>query len=261
MTEENVCPTCDREDFKSDLGVKFHHKKVHGESLSKETFTCDYCNSEFTAPKHSRQEEHTFCDKNCSSKWHSNNISGDEHPDYERVRVNCSYCESVIYERPSRVQEYDKHFCDRECKGEWRSEHVKGKKHPRYNKEEYICDNCGQKFKEVPSHRSFENKFCSQNCQSEWQKTITGEDHPHYKGGHSKGFTESERKEIFDRDNYTCQKCGDKTEELNAHHITPVYEDNSKEHDIENGVTLCVECHAEKHEYPVSELILSQDLS
>lgn len=62
------------------------------------------------------------------------------------------------------------------------------------------------------------------------------------------------RKSVFKRDNYTCQDCGDKGCELHPHHIKPksLYKDIM--FDVENGVTLCSDCHAEKHKNPNKKL-------
>lgn len=49
-----------------------------------------------------------------------------------------------------------------------------------------------------------------------------------------------------ERDNYTCRKCGAK-EYLATHHIENYSEKESLRTDINNGVTLCVECHKKFH--------------
>lgn len=54
------------------------------------------------------------------------------------------------------------------------------------------------------------------------------------------------RKRVFTRDNFTCVECGDKGR-LNAHHIVPWADSEELRFDINNGVTLCLECHTAKH--------------
>lgn len=55
------------------------------------------------------------------------------------------------------------------------------------------------------------------------------------------------RKAVFNRDNYTCQKCGKKGGKLNAHHIKPFARYPSLRLVIENGITLCTDCHKGEH--------------
>jgi hypothetical protein len=54
-------------------------------------------------------------------------------------------------------------------------------------------------------------------------------------------------KKVFERDDYTCQHCGIKGGNLNAHHILPFYKYKEKRVDINNGITLCEKCHKEIH--------------
>ena len=51
------------------------------------------------------------------------------------------------------------------------------------------------------------------------------------------------RKSVFERDNYTCQKCGAKGVELHADHIRPVCAYPELAYELDNGQTLCVPCH------------------
>ena len=71
------------------------------------------------------------------------------------------------------------------------------------------------------------------------EERIQGRDIPEYKEW---------RVSVYERDNFTCQKCGDSTGgNLNAHHIE-AYADNSElRTKLSNGVTLCKDCHNNYH--------------
>ena len=57
------------------------------------------------------------------------------------------------------------------------------------------------------------------------------------------------RKFVFNRDNYTCQRCGDnKGGNLNAHHIINYMESEDLRIDLDNGITLCKSCHKLFHD-------------
>jgi len=83
----------------------------------------------------------------------------------------------------------------------------------------------------------------------------SGENHPNWKGGvtdknrrlRSTSKYKEWRISIFERDNYTCKKCGKIGGTLNAHHIENLSQNESKITDINNGITLCIKCHNKFH--------------
>lgn len=52
---------------------------------------------------------------------------------------------------------------------------------------------------------------------------------------------------VFSRDDYTCQVCGERGGDLEAHHLESYAENVEARLDPENGVTLCVSCHRAFH--------------
>lgn len=58
------------------------------------------------------------------------------------------------------------------------------------------------------------------------------------------------RKSVLERDNFTCQQCGNK-ENLECHHIKPQCDFPELALDIDNCITLCHECHTKTDSYKV----------
>ena len=85
----------------------------------------------------------------------------------------------------------------------------------------------------------------------------TGENHPNWDSSKTDEERENGRSNncyinftnnVFKRDKYTCQCCGDnKGHNLNAHHLDGWNWCIDKRFDIDNGVTLCESCHKEFH--------------
>lgn len=93
-----------------------------------------------------------------------------------------------------------------------------------------------------------------------FRNMFKGENSPVWKGGvkyhrHERATFEYNqwRREVFSRDKYTCQCCGDKSGKghkvrLNAHHITNFKTDIENRYILDNGLTLCDKCHIKFHQ-------------
>lgn len=86
------------------------------------------------------------------------------------------------------------------------------------------------------------------------QEMRTGENNPNWKGGfkHHRNKRDTPeyrawRKYIFEKCDYTCQKCGIRGHLLNAHHIHNYATNKELRFDINNGIALCENCHKEFH--------------
>lgn len=133
-----------------------------------------------------------------------------------------------------------------------------------------ICKFCGKTF--TPSIRNFaRNKFCSASCASksrpsgrkgkkggQYQKDmvklkLSGVNHWRWIKDRTTILERQRirasiewriwRGKVFERDDYACQECKRKKIPLEPHHIIPQREDKQKIFDINNGITLCRDCH------------------
>lgn len=55
---------------------------------------------------------------------------------------------------------------------------------------------------------------------------------------------QKKRLEIMQRDNFTCQDCGDTESQLQVHHKSYTFGNNVWEYDNDNLITLCETCHS-----------------
>ena len=117
-----------------------------------------------------------------------------------------------------------------------------------------IMCSCGKTFETSLNQFKEQNK---KQCKECGLKLKSGENHPRYnpdlteeereKGRYIQGLLEW-RNEVYERDNYTCQCCGDnKGGNLNAHHINGYNNHKHLRIEIDNGITLCEDCHKEFH--------------
>lgn len=96
----------------------------------------------------------------------------------------------------------------------------------------------------------------------EYRQAHTGPNHHWWKGGITKREEtlahalrvelRNWAKQVLERDNYTCQKCGLRAKErriMHVHHIKSVSEYPSLVLDVSNGTTLCKNCHRQTESY------------
>lgn len=176
------------------------------------------------------------CGNDCRYIYSKGLNTGEKHWSWKGNSTKCTECDKE-FSRRSFYKGYKK------CRSCW----VKKSTHK-------ICSNCGEKTGD------YHSKFCF--------KCSRGENRPAWKGGISKlsslirTLPENRNwiKSVFQRDNYTCQFCGERGEKANnlcADHIESfayiLKKNNIKTldeakscfelWDIRNGRTLCRPCH------------------
>lgn len=150
-------------------------------------------------------------------------------------------------------QEYNNnryvHTCSK-CGKEYRS----GKKHSKACKDchvKRISEIGGKRFKTLNA-----NQFGENNPMFGVQRF--GKSNPNYNPNKTEEEREQERlvegygiwrMEVYKRDRFTCQCCGDKTgHNLISHHLDGWDWCKAKRLDVDNGITLCSKCHKQFHD-------------
>lgn len=145
------------------------------------------------------------------------------------VIVKCKVCGKQIKCRPNKLKKY----CGYKCLGISK------------RKEQYKCKFCGRKVsrKEIDRCRYC---FIKQNKGSNnhlWKGGISTENNVFRASSDYRKW----REKVFKRDNWTCQKCGQRGGILNAHHIKRFSKYKKQRLVIKNGITLCEKCHKQLH--------------
>lgn len=114
---------------------------------------------------------------------------------------------------------------------------------------------CGKKgmFSETQRRQFSEQKQDSKNPQ--WKGGIT----PEGNKLRAEKVTLELRKEVYQRDDYTCRLCNKHGGKLELHHIVPVWQNQELIDEPKNLVTLCVKCHdrIQNHEHEYAEYFCS----
>ena len=197
--------------------------------------SCPVCASVFTITPSEEDGRRKFCSKKCSDIFHG------VRPPVQKKCKNCNKEFTVSAFEKARVH------CPK-CVKEF------GSLLRQSERIEKVCIVCGKKFIVAVYNRYI--KHCSHECGSITQrKKISGSNCYMWKGGITPELThireslgyKNWRKSVFERDDYTCQFCGRKDKGLNAHHIKRFVDYPTLRLDVDNGLTLCEECHINIH--------------
>jgi len=161
--------------------------------------------------------------------------------------VKCTYCGEELRRYPYQLNDSGIYYCNSKCQaGAYKN-----------NRAAVKCEYCDADLL-VPKNQA--NKY---------EENLVGKANPNWQGGSTNSLQykirnswegQKWRKSIIERDSYQCQHCGE-VEHLDVHHIkefAQIMKDNNittieegiaceELWDTDNGITLCVHCHAEEH--------------
>ena len=182
--------------------------------------------------------EHIKGDKNPMHKESVKNKIRESKKHHYGLTCNCFICK---HKRGEEIQHKKTCPC---LKCRIKRKETMGEKNPMYGKGFKGTDN--PMYGYVFSKEQIEKKRIAASGKNNPMYGTTGEKSPNWRGGIStlpwgKEFTRELKDKIRNRDNYTCQICGDKeTKRRHAvHHIDYDKENNNPE----NLITLCTACH------------------
>lgn len=183
---------------------------------------CSNCGSDVTRLESQFSGELQYCSKKCESEDKK-----------ERSTFNCENCGDTVERVPSQVTS-EKYYCSKEC----RHEHQRGENHPRYSTIRIDCEYCEESFERTPSELAKNKNYCSEECYHLDVKTDRDKNSHEYKRW---------RNEVRNRDDWQCQDCGWTGDRIEAHHIESWSEKPEKRFELDNGKSLCIECHYLTH--------------
>lgn len=237
MENKKICKQCgkmlDLSNFyknnKSVDGYKHTCKQCYKQNNLK-TYICKNCNREFES-----YEKRKFCSHKCSCEFRDT-----------RTIMVCQTCGKHFKQKQNKQI-----FCCNECR-------LHRKDNNKY--ETIKCAFCEKEFQRLKCYnKGKKHLYCSKECQIKgWSKFYSGENSPEYDFNKSlderlknRKYIEyyEWRKKVYERDNFTCQCCGDNEGgNLVAHHIFNYSEHNDLKTDVNNGITLCKKCHKIFHD-------------
>ena len=151
----------------------------------------------------------------------------------------CKWCGNIFYVKPSTIRV---RCCSQSCGRNFSVKDELGENSPNWK---------GGKPKCVDCNKQLTNQY-SKKCSDCFHEYNRGENHPSWQGGKTpenlriRGLLEYKlwRNSVFERDGYSCVWCGDnRGGNLEADHIKPFALFPELRLAIDNGRTLCVDCH------------------
>ena len=156
------------------------------------------------------------------------------------MKCLCYICKKEFNRKPALIKRAVHPVCSRECQTELK------KKRKIVN-----CIICGKEILRSDKRLSIRpNPTCSKECKAILQHNIS------YNPEISDEEREQTRKnpknrkfikDVLERDDYTCQICGNRGGELVVHHLNGYNWDKENRYNINNGKVLCEKCHMNFH--------------
>lgn len=152
------------------------------------------------------------------------------------VQYACDWCGAEIRMHEVHLARSEGHYCSRSCAR-------RGRPTRKRTRKIVVCASCSTEIERHVSEIARSRRglhFCSLEC---WYAHNTGESHYLWTGGQSGRVGQGGwRRAVLERDRGFCRICHS-TDRLEAHHIRMFGKYPEHRWEVENGVTLCRDCH------------------
>lgn len=177
----------------------------------KVTTECAHCRSEFKIyPFRLEQADKHFCpDSNCYGEWRSENITGENHPNYTHVDVDCTNCGKKMTRPQWRIEQNKWHFCSEDCDAEHRSS-INGENHPQWEggSAQYGTGWNDKKKEAVRKHDNYECQLCGIGQEEYGRKLDVHHIQP------ARSFDDEEARNHPDNLTTLCRGCHQRAEQM-----------------------------------------------
>lgn len=206
---KHICEGCGIEFNSAKPKAKYCSHKCHGKTRdTKVDRKCVVCKKQYKI-SNSKNETSKYCSNECRYIGVGEGNKGENNPNYNRIEVSCVGCNKNMFVVPHRVKNQKYIFCTNECYKNNIGKYYEGELNYNYNPSK-----TEEERQDKRQYRDYEN----------W------------------------RKQVFQRDCYTCRSCGDaKGGNLVAHHLYGYSKYKELRTELSNGITLCNKCHKDFH--------------
>lgn len=199
-------------------------------------YVCQQCKSGFTALARTGPRVPKYCSRTCGNLARN-----------KQVERTCPQC-GKLFKVFRYLQNIQKH-CSQTCAGVLSRTRV-----------EKECRNCGKRFFKAASQFNYfkgAGRYCSRPCVRAGLAKIAVDKPISDRYGRTKRKADKEwKREVRERDQFTCQRCGKVDPYIHAHHVATRARRPDLKHDVSNGKCLCGSCHQWVHWNPVESTAL-----
>ena len=264
-TRKRICKYCKKSFIPDKKNQIYCSRKCSANDRKKDKIKvkCYNCGTELERVQYAinRNKKH-YCSIKCKNEHQKQLLKGKDNPNYKEKSFisKCSNCGTEYIANNYGNREYKYHYCSIKCKWEHQKKILTGKQNPNYKSVKCNCSYCNKEINRTQNYiNSHKNIFCSKECYYNYlSKYNCGKNNPLFDITKTKEEREIGRnfdgykywrREVFKRDSYTCQCCGDnKGGNLRSHHLDGYSWCKEKRIDIDNGITLCDKCHKGFHD-------------